>query len=210
MTSPQKSRKSLIEALNIGGEIRKLRKEKGYTLKELAQRTGFSTALLSQIENNVVSPPISTLWIIANALEIRLAHFFQQTPLNEQDYFIVRKGKGRLMTRKESQMILTYESLGYGKEDRTMEPLIIHFKGDEDRVDQDTMSHTGEEFLYVLSGEVSVEYGDQHFVLYPGDSILFESVVPHKVYGQKGSTALVVIYRGRREKVKNSEKEEDQ
>ncbi len=209
MTSPQKNRKSLIEALNIGGEIRKIRKEKGYTLKELAQRTGFSTALLSQIENNVVSPPISTLWIIANALEMRLAHFFQQTPLNEQDYFIVRKGKGRFITRKESQMILNYESLGYGKEDRTMEPLIIHFKGDEDRVAQDTMSHTGEEFLYVLSGKVHIEYGDQHFVLDPGDSILFESVVPHKLYGEKNSSALVVIYRGRREKVKNSAKEED-
>ncbi len=208
MTS-QKDRKTLIEALNIGGEIRKIRKEKGYTLKELAQKTGFSTALLSQIENNVVSPPISTLWIIANALEIRLAHFFQQTPINREDYFIVRKGKGRFMTRKESQMVLTYESLGFGKDDRMMEPFIIHFKGEEDREGQEPMSHTGEEFLYVLSGKVYMEYGDQHFVLEPGDSILFESVVPHKLYGDEGSTALVVIYRGRRESGKETSKEAD-
>ncbi len=200
----QKDRKSLIEALNIGGEIRKIRKEKGYTLKELAQKTGFSTALLSQIENNVVSPPISTLWIIANALDIRLAHFFQQTPMNNQDYFIVRKGKGRMMTRQESQMVLTYESLGFGKNDRAIEPFIIHFKGEEDREAQEPMSHTGEEFLYVLSGEVHMEYGDQLFVLEPGDSILFESVVPHKIYGSEESTALVVIFRGRRESVKET------
>jgi len=207
MTS-QKDRKVLIEALNIGGEIRKIRKEKGYTLKELAHRTGFSTALLSQIENNVVSPPISTLWIIANALEIRLAHFFRQTPLNRHDYFIVRKGEGRFMTRKESQMVLTYESLGFGKDDRTIEPFIIHFKGEEDKESQDPMSHTGEEFILVLTGEVYIEYGDQHFLLEPGDSMLFESVVPHKLYGEKDSAALVVIYRGRRESVKEMVKED--
>ncbi len=208
MTS-QKDRKSLIEALNIGGEIRKIRKEKGYTLKELAQKTGFSTALLSQIENNVVSPPISTLWTIANALEIRLAHFFQQTPINREDYFIVRRGKGRFMTREESQMVLTYESLGYGKEDRVIEPFIVHFEGEEEREAQDCMSHTGEEFLYVLSGKVYMEYGDQLFVLEPGDSVLFESVVSHRIYGEKGSTALAVVYRGRRERSKEVPKEED-
>ena len=208
MTS-QKDRNSLIEALNIGGEIRKIRKEKGYTLKELAQKTGFSTALLSQIENNVVSPPISTLWTIANALEIRLAHFFQQTPINREDYFIVRRGKGRFMTREESQMVLTYESLGYGKEDRVIEPFIVHFEGEEEREAQDCMSHTGEEFLYVLSGKVYMEYGDQLFVLEPGDSVLFESVVSHRIYGEKGSTALAVVYRGRRERSKEVPKEED-
>jgi transcriptional regulator with XRE-family HTH domain len=197
MTS-QKNRKSLIEDLNIGGEIRKIRKEKGYTLKELSQKTGFSTALLSQIENNVVSPPISTLWRIANALEVRLAHFFQQTPINREDYFIVRKGKGRLMTREESQMVLTYESLGYGKEDRTIEPFIVHFGGEEERDAQDPLSHTGEEFLYVLKGKIYMEYGDQRFVLEPGDSILFESVVSHRLHGEKESAALAVVYRGRK------------
>ena len=78
MEKREKRQRDVLERLNLGGKIKALRRRKGYTLKDVSERTGFSTALLSQIENNIVSPPISTLWRIAEVLETKLHYFFQE------------------------------------------------------------------------------------------------------------------------------------
>ena len=67
---------------NIGAKIKELRRAKKLTLQDVANETGFSTALISQIENNNVSPPIATLSKIAGFFDVKIGHFFTE---NEEE-----------------------------------------------------------------------------------------------------------------------------
>ncbi len=193
--SKDKKHLNVLKELNLGGKIRGLRLKKGLTLKDVSEKTGFSTALLSQIENNIVSPPISTLWKVAQALDVKLTYFFQQSPVEHQDYFIVRKGKGKSIFRHESRYAITYSSLGYGKEDRKMDPYIAQFTGEEEPME--ALGHDGEEFLYVLKGRIHLTYGDRVIILEEGDSIYYDSRVMHMARGSADTVLLAVVYTGK-------------
>ena len=187
--------RGILKELDLGGKIRELRLKRRMTLKDISERTGFSTALLSQIENNIVSPPISTLWKIAQALDAKLAYFFQQSPIEQQDYFIVRGGQGKPVFRQESRYSITYFSLGYGKEGRKMDPFLIEFSGREEPTEP--LGHEGEEFLYVLKGRVELTYGDKTITLEEGDAIYYDSRVMHKAEGAAGTVLLAVLCIGK-------------
>ncbi len=189
-----KKQKDVLKELDLGGKIRDLRQKRGMTLKDISERTGFSTALLSQIENNIVSPPISTLWKIAQALDVKLTYFFQTSPLEQQDYFVVRKGQGKPVFRQESRFAITYFSLAYGKEGRKMDPFLIEFSGEEEEMEP--LGHEGEEFVYVLKGKLELTYGDKLIILEEGDSIYYDSRVSHKADAAPGTVLLAVLYRG--------------
>jgi len=189
-----KKQKDVLKELDLGGKIRDLRQKRGMTLKDISEKTGFSTALLSQIENNIVSPPISTLWKIAQALEVKLTYFFQTSPVEQQDYFVVRKGKGKPVFRQESRFAIKYLSLGYGKEGRRMDPFLIEFSGKEEEMEP--LAHEGEEFLYVIKGKLKLTYGDKLIILEEGDSIYYDSRVSHKADASPGTMLLAVLYRG--------------
>ncbi len=189
-----KKQKDVLKELDLGGKIRELRQKRGMTLKDISERTGFSTALLSQIENNIVSPPISTLWKIAQALDVKLTYFFQTSPMEQQDYFVVKKGQGKPVFRQESRFAITYLSLAYGKEGRKMDPFLIEFSGEEKEMEP--LAHEGEEFLYVLKGRLELTYGDKTIILEEGDSIYYDSRVSHKADAPPGTQILAVLYRG--------------
>ena len=183
----------VVKELNIGGKIKKLRMEKGFTLRDVSQKTGFSTALLSQIENNVVSPPISTLWKIAEALGVKIAYFFQETPREGQDYCIVRAGEGKPVSRRETYPNLSFYSLAFGKLDRKMDPFFVVFENDQEM--KEPMSHEGEEFLYILEGTLKIQLGDKLIDLNEGDSIYYDSRISHCAAGKKGTKFIAVLWK---------------
>jgi mannose-6-phosphate isomerase-like protein (cupin superfamily) len=88
-----------------------------------------------------------------------------------------------------------YESLAYPRADKQMEPFMVEI---EPRADEDLLfyNHRGEEFLFVLEGEVEFRGGDKVIALGPGDSLYFDSDIPHALRGLRGrpGRALVVIY----------------
>ncbi len=180
-----------LKELNLGGKIRELRLRRGFTLKDVSQLTGFSTALLSQIENNVVSPPISTLWKIAEALGVKIGYFFQETPQESVDYTVVKKGKGKPTARRETYPNLTFYSLAFGKLTRKMDPYLVVF--DKDERGSTPISHEGEEFLYILEGNLKLYLGDKVIELEPGDSVYYDSRISHSVEGKKGTKFLAVV-----------------
>ncbi len=182
-----------LKELNIGGKIRDLRLKRGYTLRDVSQLTGFSTALLSQIENNVVSPPISTLWKIAEALGVKIGYFFQDTPKEGEDYALVRKGKGKPVARRETYPNLTFYSLAFGKLNRRMDPFLVVFEKNEEGTRP--VSHEGEEFIYVLEGSLKMTLGDREIVLEEGDSIYYDSRISHCVEGKRGTKFLAIVWR---------------
>src|SRR3990172_5685781 len=83
---------------NIGAKIKKLRLAKKMTLQAVAKETGFSPALISQIENNNVSPPIATLSKLAKFFDIKMSSFFTEND-EEPKYEIIRKNERRAVPR---------------------------------------------------------------------------------------------------------------
>lgn len=185
-----------LASLDLGNQIRKLRNLREQTLQDLADLTGLSKPNLSQIENNLVTPPIATLLKISTALGVSIGHFFQETG-QDRSMVVVRK-KDRYGVAKGphiSHIGYQYEPLAYPKVDKCMEPFIVHM---EEREAEAIVfnNHRGEEFLYVLEGTLEFRCGDSVVTLEEGDSLYFDSVVPHGYRGIGGpAKTLVVIYR---------------
>lgn len=188
--------KDALASLDIGHQIRSLRNRRGLTLQDLADLTGLSKPNLSQIENNLVTPPIATLLKIATALGVSIGHFFQAN--NQDSSMVVTRKADRYGVAKGphiSHIGYQYEPLAYPKVDKSMEPFVVNMEEREaDAIVYN--NHRGEEFLYVLAGRLEFRSGDNVVVLEEGDSLYFDSIVPHGYRGIGGpAKTLVVIYK---------------
>jgi transcriptional regulator with XRE-family HTH domain len=170
------------EELRIGEKIRELREKKGLSLQEMANRTGYTSALLSQVENHFISPPLGALIKIAKALEVKVGTFFGDEP--RESYAIVRRDERKHISRYASKEGVSYgysyESLGFDKKDRQMEPFLVTLEPATVKSEK-LSSHDGEEFIFILEGEMEAILGGHKDVLHPGDSIYYDSTIPHKV-----------------------------
>jgi len=189
--------KNEAREIPVGEKIKSLREQKGLSLKDVADQTGFSTALISQMENHLISPSLGTLIKLAKALEIKVGNFFGET--HEEPFAIVRKDERKTVSRFASKEGVKYgygyQSLGFEKKNRHMEPFIVTLEPATIKTSK-TSTHEGEEFIYVLEGEMEVIFGDHRDTLYPGDSIYYDSTIPHRVqcHQEKVTTILAVLY----------------
>ena len=187
------------ESLKVGEKIKMVREEQGVSLQQLADKSGFSSALLSQIENHMVSPPLGTLIKIARALDVEIGSFFQE--MHDVPFTIVRKDERRAMSRVASKQGVkygyTYESLAFDKKGRHMEPFLVTLEP-ETKKDRHAYNHEGEEFIFVLQGRMKVDLGEHTDILEPGDSIYFDSSVPHRVQcvDEKETRILACLFTG--------------
>jgi transcriptional regulator with XRE-family HTH domain len=186
-----------FEEVRVGERVKALREQKGLSLKELADLTGFSTALLSQMENHLVSPSLGTIIKLAKALGVRVGDFLGET--EGEPFTIVRKDERKKVSRFASKEGVkygySYEALGFEKKDRHMEPFIVTLEPATVKTSK-TSVHDGEEFIFVLDGEMEVILGNHTDVLYPGDSIYYDSNIPHRVqcHQDKVTKILAVLY----------------
>jgi transcriptional regulator with XRE-family HTH domain len=164
-----------FEEVRVGERIKELRERKGLSLKEVADLTGFSTALLSQMENHLVSPSLGTIVKLARALTVKVGDFLGET--EGEPFTIVRKDERKMVSRFASKEGVKYgyfyESLGFDKKDRHMEPFIVTLEPATVKAAK-TSVHEGEEFIFVLEGEMEVILGNHTDILYPGDSIYYD------------------------------------
>ncbi len=186
-----------VKKLHIGKKIRELRKKAGFILQDLSDRTGLSKPLLSQIEKEVVSPPIATLLKISKALNVNIGFFFEDN-YPEEKVVLVRKDESqvidsRFFGREESGYY--YEALAYKKSKKFMEPFLVEFKR-KSAEKLSYFSHEGEEFIYLLEGTLEFRTETQQYVMHPGDSLYFDSSLPHayRALERKNAKALTVVY----------------
>lgn len=186
-----------VKELQIGMKIRRMRQERRMTLQDLAEATGLSKPLLSQIENEQVIPPLATLLRIAKAFRVNLHSFFQEEGDSEK-CILVRAGESRRLRRRpteEGAPPYSYHSLASGKRNRNMEPFLVEFEVDRWR-DELLVSHEGEEFLFLLEGSLEFHYGDKVMTMQAGDSVYYESTEPHGyvAIGPDRPRAVAVVY----------------
>ena len=154
-------------------------------------------ALLKPFSRRIPIPLLGPLLKIARALGVRLGTFLDDQV--SQDPLIVRKTDRKedlgVLRSKEPSVSMKFHSLGRGKSDRRMEPFYIEMLP-ESAAGHPLSSHEGEEFIVVTSGQVEVIYGQDRYVLSEGDSIYYNSIVPHDVCckGSQKASIYAVLY----------------
>ena len=181
----------------IGPRIRQLREHRELSIDALAQRAGCSPEMVAALEAGELVPSLTPLFRLARGLGVRLG-----TLLDDQSQdgpAIVRKGDAGVTVHfsgndpARTHSTLDFHPLAPHKAARNMEPFLVdvHPAPAEAALNE----HEGEEFIYVLSGRIEVRYGKDVHQLDPGDSIYYESVVPHHLHALGGDARiLAVIY----------------
>ena len=191
---PESVRTELKE-LGLGRKIRQLRLDRGLTIQDVSERTGLSKGLISQIENEQVSPPISTLIKISNALKVELAYFFMKED-EDPKIAVIRKGERVTSARRgvkgNINVGYTYELLAHKKRHKHMEPFIVTFEP-RNREEVIMFNHKGEEFHLVLEGKIEFLTDIENpIVLEEGDALYFDSTIAHGFRALDGKPAKTV------------------
>ena len=182
----------------VGEKIKGLREDKSITVEELAQRSGLAVEQIERIENNIDLPSLAPLIKIARVLGVRLGTFLDDN--DETGPAVCRNGETKdsisfSNNAIQSRKHMIYHSLAKSKADRHMEPFIIEV-APSTGTDFVLSSHEGEEFIMVMEGTMEISYGKKKYVLEEGDSIYYDSIVPHHVHAFEGQPAkiLAVVY----------------
>jgi len=182
-----------MDEINIARKIRQIRNQNKLTLEEVAKRTGFTKSYLSMLESGKKFPPIATLSKIAHALSVDITAFFKKKDHSEY-ITMVRSDKRETVVRDGTIFGYKYESIAPTTRPKKMEPFVITFpcKSKEST----RFDHEGEELIYVLSGKVRFLYGDKEYLVNKGDSVYFDSSIPHRGEWAAGkeTRALVILY----------------
>ncbi len=186
-------------SIAVGERVKYYRKKRSMTIQQVAEAAGLSKGLISQIENKLVSPPIATLFKIANVLEIPMAQFFQDETAVANKIVGVKESERKKVDRRKlsggMSLGYSYESLAWKKAKKSMEPFVVTFEPKE--VDEVIyFSHQGEEFHFVLEGRLEFISDEEKIVLEQGDSLYFEADISHGFRALDGKPAktLAVIH----------------
>lgn len=161
--------------INIGEKIKKLRKEKNMNIADLASMADLSTGLISQIERNLVTPSIVSLWKIAKSLDVSVGYFFEEETKKDISPVVKKNNRKRIIASNNNAI---YELLSVDL-NRSIEFLYITIKVG-DYSSKDFVTHEGEECGLVIKGKLMVKMENEEHILEEGDSIYFDSTIPHR------------------------------
>jgi len=188
----------MAEEKTIGSKIQRIREFKKVSREELAERSSLDVEQIRKIEEEKIVPSLGPLIKIARAMGVRLGTFLDD--IEQIGPVVVHSDEVEKSVRFESQPKenlehLNFFSLAFNKVGRSMEPFIVDIEPSK-HSDYMLSSHEGEEFIYVLDGTIEVNYGKDIYMLNPGDSIYYDSIVNHNVHSGNSSKAriLAVIY----------------
>lgn len=171
--------------MDICAKLKELRILKGLTQEELADRAELSKGFISQLERDLTSPSIATLMDILQCLGTSIGEFFNETPeeqivFGKTDYF----EKHDLELKNEIKWIIP------NAQKNMMEPILLTLEpGGETYPDN---PHEGEEFGYVLQGNISIHIGSKTYKAKKGESFYFVSDKKHYLSSKAGAVLIWV------------------
>jgi transcriptional regulator with XRE-family HTH domain len=187
-----------MDESSIAKNIKTLRLSKKISLQELSKLTGLTRGYLSKVERARKAPPFSTLNKVALTLGVDVTSLLKENAeeLMDTKISVARKGKGKKVTTKGTLYGYEYEALAYNKPGKNMQPFIIEPASEQEVVFQ----HEGEELMYTLEGTHEFTYDGKKYILREGDSVYFDSTVPHsgRGIGRKKTKILAIMYSYRR------------
>ena len=174
------------EKMVVGKRIKELRAKRGLSLRALAELSRLSTNAISLIERGGNSPTVSSLHSLATALDVPITAFFEQ----QGDGQVIHLKKDR---RPKSETAgVSMENLGSGLPNQQLEPFLMTIEpGGSSTSSQ--ITHSGEELVYVLKGNLMCKIREQEYHLEVGDSLLFLASQPHIYLNQSSKSAQIII-----------------
>lgn len=162
---------------DIGYLIKKLRKSKKMTLKEVSKKTNLSISFLSQAERSLCSITLHSLRKISEALGVSPSYFFPDSIQKDKD--MIRRGTFKETERKTS---FIYSDLSGNVSEPIFVPILVTLLPGDKR--ETPFSHEGQEFIYVINGTLTIILDNTEYDLFPGDSIHMDSTVPHNWFNK--------------------------
>ncbi len=186
---------SMIGDETVGPRLRELRQQRGVTVRALAKASDLSPGFLSQVERGLSSIALTTLRRVADALGVSMTELFggpgieaSSTPADDDVVFTLTRAADRpvpLISRGRHYAMLSARVPGL-----TLEPMLVYIEPGGRR--EEAAAHAGEEFAYVLEGELLYEVDGTSYRLGPGDSLFLRSNTPHMFYNDGATTTVVV------------------
>jgi len=161
----------------IGRQVHEYRIKLGMTVSDLSRQAGLSAGMLSKIENGVTSPSLATLQSLSAALNVPVTAFFRKFE-EQRDATFVKAGEGLAIERRGTRAGHQYHLLGHsiGKS-LVVEPYMVTLTETSDVFP--IFQHAGQEFVFIVEGEVTYRHGDKLYPMGPGDSLFFDADAPH-------------------------------
>ena len=161
-------------SVDIGARLRQLREERGMSMRALATASGLSANALSTIERGKVSPSVSTLYKLSDALGISVTSFFSSTKDKQEIIFVKGGGRPRVAFNRG-----VWEGLGGEQFAGRVEPFMLTLENGAGS-GRHAMAHSGHEFVFCLRGQLEYQVESHAFSLAAGDSLLFVAQLRHR------------------------------
>jgi len=159
----------------IAVRLRVLREDEGYTVQDLATEIQIPMEAIEKYESGKVEIPVGYLHAISTRFGVSLTVLISGDEARLHQFCLVRKGEGLQINRRKDY---NYKSLAYLFTNRTMEPFQISVPIKSTK-ELSFNSHPGQEFIYIVKGKLEITLGKQVLVLTSGDSLYFDSLIPH-------------------------------
>lgn len=174
----EKSKSNLME-IAIGRQARAFRQLLNLTIPEVARIAGISPGMLSKIETGAISSSLTTLRVLAGALNVPVTSLFQKYE-EEREAIHIDSAKGPVVNRQGSKHGLIYQLLGHPiKRSRvSVEPCLVTIR-ERKSFTPTSLQHSGVEFIVVLEGELIYRHGQKLYHLKPNDSLFFDGDIVH-------------------------------
>lgn len=170
----------------FGARLSHLRKRRKLTLEDLSEQTGLDPEYLQRLENQQEIPPVAAILRISRALSLDAGDFLKG------DEKVVRERK-RAETYEKRTRSYAYRTLSPGARSKHLKAFLVTIDPRQDH-EKVGYRHEGEEFVYVLKGEVEIRVGSKSHRLNLGESLHFDSLRPHTLRNPSdGSTELIVV-----------------
>lgn len=168
---------------DIAERIKGLRMLSGISEGEVALKMGISIEEYQKFEKGEVDIPISILYEIADFYGVDLTEILTGVSPKLHDVCYLKKGEGLKVERYDQY---DFQSLAYKYANRKIEPLLVTLDNNKE---PQLVSHKGQEFNYCLEGKMKVIIGREEYVLEPGESLYFNSIIPHKMLAMENKQA---------------------
>jgi transcriptional regulator with XRE-family HTH domain len=182
---PTLSREAI--SIDVGIRLRQLREGRKVSMRTLAQMSGLSANALSMIERGKTSPSVSTLYRLADALDLPVTDFFSAESSRKKVVFLKSEERPRLPFMRG-----LWEGLGGEQFSGRMMPFMLTLESGASS-GPSSVVHTGHEFVYCLRGQVEYQIENQVYALEAGDSLLFSAQLKHRWRNSGGMVSNVLI-----------------
>lgn len=173
--------------VQVGKRLRELRQQKNLSVRALAARSRLAINTLSMIENGKTSPSVSTLQILARTLEVPIAAFFAPETIEKKVVYV--SAHQRPAVRTDTTLL---EHMGKDLAGNAVQPFIVTLDPGSGS-GQSMIVHTGHEFVFCLSGQVTYTIETEVYLLNPGDSLVFQSHLPHRWQNTGSQPAQIIL-----------------